>query len=319
MLQGTAGLNFPSWRSANAATPKFEGKIRTLADHRGSFALRDARDVLSGLLTGGGWKISRARSGRSRRTFVATDGSQRLFLKFDAGVDALRRLAELGVTPPVLRAGEYRSHSFVVQPYLRGRHPPHRWFDSHQRELARLVRAYQRDGVLRNLISPLAIPTHQALVNASVDDLEHRSRFALHPRLRARSLARAIGQLRSRSSNLQASELVPTHGDPNLKNFVLTDTVYLMDWDDLALSDPLRDVGQLMWWYLPPSRWDDFFGELGLDGDDHMRDRLFWWVASESLDVALSLTEHGDWDRATEFFDDFAAAIEQRANPHARF
>jgi aminoglycoside phosphotransferase (APT) family kinase protein len=247
------------------------------------------------------------------------NGAQRLFLKFDVDAQALRRLADLAVTPPVLHAGEYHGHSFVVQPYLRGHHPRHRWFDRHHGDLVGLVRAYQRDGHLRNLTSPSIIPTHQALLNAVVDDLEHRSRINSHPRLSAKRLARAIGQLRTLSSNLHAAELVPTHGDPNRKNFVLADGVYLLDWDDLALSDPLRDVGQLMWWYVPPSRWDDFFSELGLDGDDAVRDRLFWWVAAESLDVALTLTRRGSRDSANEFFDDFAAAIEQRPNPHARF
>jgi hypothetical protein len=283
-----------------------------------SLALRDAREVLSGSPFGGSWRISRASSGWSRRTFVATDGVQRLFLKFDVEVEALRRLADLEVMPPVLDAGEYRGHSFVVQPYLRGRHPQRSWFDGHHTELARLVRAYQRDGRLRNLISPSVIPTHRALVDTVIDELEHRYQRLVQLGLRGGSGSggtRAIDRLRTSSGNLQAAELVPTHGDPNLKNFVLANAVYLVDWDDLALSDPLRDVGQLMWWYLPPSRWDDFFGELGLEGDDHLRDRLFWWAAAESLDVALSLAENGDRDGASDFFDDFAAAIEQRPNP----
>lgn len=292
--------------------------VREAPEYSASIAPSDVREVLSGSPFAGNWKVSRAQSGWSRRTFVVADGARRLFLKFDVAVEALQRLADLAVTPPVIHAGEYRGHSFVVQPYLRGRHPHHSWFARHLSELARLVRAYQWDERLRNLISQPIIPTHKALVNRVVEDLEHRSRRYLRSRLRDSNLALAIGQLRTVSSNLQAVELVATHGDPNRKNFVLTNGVYLVDWDELALSDPLRDVGQLLWWYVPLKRWDDFFGEFGLDGDDAVRDRLFWWMAAESLDVALSLTEHGDCATANEFMDDFAAAIERQANPHAR-
>ena len=128
----------------------------------------------------------------------------------------------------------------------------------------------------------------------------------------------AIDLLRRRSGDLLARGLVATHGDPNRKNLILTDGVYLVDWDDLALSDPLRDIGQLLWWYVPRNKWKHFFEHFGLDTDD-APDGLYWWVAAESLDVAIKLAEGRDHLHAQEFLDDFAAAIEQHANPHAPF
>jgi hypothetical protein len=284
-----------------------------------SFAPADAREVLSTSPVGGDWKVWRARSGWSQRTFVAFDGTRRIFLKFGIAVNALRRLAELGVTPAVLHAGEYRGHSFVIQAFIRGRHPHHRWFGRHLPELARLVGAYQRDARLRALVSPTTTLTHTKLVTGVLDDLELRSRGDITPPPQDAPWSEAIGELRRLSTNLRATGLVPTHGDPNPKNFILTNDLYLVDWDDLALSDPLRDVGQLLWWYVPRNRWHAFFELFALDDGPHELDDLYWWVAEESLDVAMKVAERGDLGVVHEFMADFAAAIEQRANPHARW
>jgi hypothetical protein len=284
-----------------------------------SLAPADVREALSTSPLAGDWKVWRAPSGWSQRTFVAFDGKRRIFLKFGVAVDALRRLAELAVTPAVLHAGEYRGQSFVIQAFIRGRHPHHGWFGRHLPELARLVGAYQRDARLRALSSPTITLTHTRVVTGVLDDLELRSRGAITPPPQDAPFLEAIGQLRRLSTKLRPTELVPTHGDPNPKNFILTDDLYLVDWDDLALSDPRRDVGQLLWWYVPRNRWHAFLELFGFDDGPHELDGLYWWVAAESLDVAMKVAERGDARGAGEFLADFAAAIEQRANPHARW
>ena len=52
-------------------------------------------------------------------------------------------------------------------------------------------------------------------------------------------------------------------------------------------------MGPLLWWYVPPDRWPEFFRHYGAELDSAVRDRLFWWTAEESLDVALSLCGEG--------------------------
>lgn len=286
--------------------------------NRLGLAPADGRAVLSTLRLLGAWKVSRARSGWSRRTFVAANGARRLFLKFDVAVDPLVRLGQLGVSPTVLHAGEYLGHSFVVQPYVEGRHPSVRWFEGHLPGLAALVRAYQSDARLRELASFAPPLTYQQHVAGVVDDLEARARSAAARQDADGGLLQAVGLLRRRSGDLHDTDLVATHGDPNRKNLILAEDLSLVDWDDLALSDPLRDVGQLLWWYVPRKRWRDFFELFGTEADG-AHDGLYWWVAAESLDVAIKLAERRNHEHAQEFLDDFAAAIEQQANPHAPF
>lgn len=261
--------------------------------------------------------MSRPRSGSTGRSFVVREGSRRLFVKFDVPVIALRRLADLRVTPPVLHQGNYRGRSFVIQPGVESRHPTRGWLEAHLGEVARIVRAYQGDLPLRELISPASIPTHNEHIEHVVSDLERRSRSGPRARSGEGRFGEATRQLRRQGRALQPAELVATHGDPNLKNFVLADCVYLVDWDDLAHSDPIRDVGQLLWWYVPINRWEHSFELFGLGGGDAVLDRLYWWVAAESLDVALRFAEGGHDEEADEFMRDFAAAIEQQPNPRS--
>src|SRR5205085_7082151 len=127
------------------------------------------------------------------------------------------------------------------------------------------------------LVKPPGIPSHQAHVAAFIERLERQSRGA--DQGASARFGMAIDQLWERSTSLAPTDLVPTHGDPNWKNFVLSQTLCLVDWDDAALPDPLRDIGQLMWWYVPPKRWGDFFRAFGLVDDEVSRDGLFWWAA----------------------------------------
>lgn len=58
----------------------------------------------------------------------------------------------------------------------------------------------------------------------------------------------------SQSTHLQPAPLVPTHPDPSPVNLLVTEnSLILIDWDDVSLSDPLRDIGVMLWWYLPRS------------------------------------------------------------------
>jgi aminoglycoside phosphotransferase (APT) family kinase protein len=241
-----------------------------------------------------------------------------LFLKFDVAVDVLRRLADLGVAPPVLDSGEHRGHSFAVQPFVGGGYPPKAWFGAHLLEVTMLVSAYHADARLRELIAPSPEPQYHAHVTELLAGYDRRAQSA-GSRGVDLGFAPAVARLREMSRELKATRLVPTHGDPNNKNFVMLNEVHalLVDWDDLGLSDPFRDVGQILWWYVPPPGWPAFLDRLHLDSDAEAMRSLYWWVGAESLDVALSLAEHGMHEKAAAFIDDFEAALAQRPNPHA--
>lgn len=112
--------------------------------------------------------------------------------------------------------------------------------------------------------------------------------------------------------------MVPVHPDPNTKNLLLVDTRLMMvDWDNLQLSDPMRDAGQLLWWYVSPKQWPIFFQAYGLELDENLVNRIYWWAARTSFAIALWHIEH-EFD-CTSFLQDFLAALNKMNNPRAVF
>jgi hypothetical protein len=239
--------------------------------------------------------------GSSERTFVAT-GPETVVVRLDADPRVLRRLAEIGVGPVVVAAGEHDGRTFVIQESVDGDVASAGWMRANARAVADLVATYARDRELTRLAVPLTTDSYasallaQARLVLPAGCMEEVERLV--------DLAPAAGE----------TPAVASHGDPNASNFLVGERLLLVDWDDLRCADPMRDVGQLAWWYLPEPAWPDFVAAAGVTWDAAARDRLFWWVAAESLDVALRLLpDHPG--AAEDFLADFDAAIAGDPNP----
>jgi thiamine kinase-like enzyme len=114
--------------------------------------------------------------------------------------------------------------------------------------------------------------------------------------------------------------MVPAHNDPNNKNFLLAgDRIYIIDWDDIVLSDPLRDTGLLLWWYVPGRKWREFFTTYEQPLNESTLQRIYWWGARASLRVALWYDRKRDEQAVGAFVTDFLAVLNRRQNPHAPF
>ena len=224
-------------------------------------------------------------------------------MRLDADPEVHARLSATGVTPTVVGSGTAGRRTFVVQRRVDGGGVDGGRMAALWRQTAELLRRVHADPALGALASPLS-PAE--LVETSI------------ARLRADHPAQAGGrELLSRVERPPSAPSVPTHGDPNASNFLFDGSLWLVDWDDLRLADPMRDIGQVAWWYLDRSAWAEFTAAAGAPFGPGALDRLFWWVAAESLDVAVRL-EPSDPDAAAGFFADMAAALAHEPNPRRR-
>ncbi|MFN2484167.1 MAG: phosphotransferase family protein [Candidatus Limnocylindria bacterium] len=235
------------------------------------------------------------------------NGRRKVFVKVDARVEVLRRLGELGVAPPVIAVGALAGRTLVIQEWVSGRHPDRPWFARRLLDWGTLVRTYQDDETIMRL-----------LASSTLAPAGYANRMLALATSSAPEMTDAARGLHELAVRLGSAEPVPTHGDPNASNFVLSRRrAYLVDRDDAALADPLRDIGQLLWWYVASTQWPRFFEWAETEFDDDVRDRLYWWVAAESLDVALRLHAEGKHPDARAFLTDAVAALEHRPNPRA--
>lgn len=243
---------------------------------------------------------------------------ERVFIKLDVPVAALQRLGEIGVAPRVIASEMLDGNSYVVQEYITGNYPDWRWFAHHLPTLAAFIKRYQSDQLLTSLLAANAPISYAEHVARNLALLENQFISLPAEELYTPMIVSAFEKLKARSTRLQAVPLVPVHPDPNTKNILLTnDTLLMVDWDDIQLSDPMRDAGLLLWWYVAQHKWHEFFEAYGLTMDDTLVERIYWWTARTSFAIALWHVEHGYDCRA--FLLDFLAAVDGESNPHAVF
>jgi hypothetical protein len=264
--------------------------------------LRDAVDVLLG---DGPYRLS-SLGGSTGRMFRASAKGRTVVVRLDANEAVLRRLAEIAVGPQVVASGELDGRGLVVQEYAAAGSADAGWLAAHADDVAALVTRYQSDGQLALLAgSELTAPSYASSLVAAAERL---------PREPGATVVGMAARLAVRAANLPISTAVATHGDPNSENFLTGPRPLLVDWDDLRLADPMRDIGQLAWWYLPEAAWPALLAGTGQVFAEPALDRLYWWVAAESLDVGLRVFADSP-ALATAFFEDATAALARQPNP----
>jgi hypothetical protein len=256
------------------------------------------RDVLDG----SGWQVSEPR-GSMGATRLARRGDAAVAVKVvDTPLAVLNRLSELGVTPPVLAAGEHEGRGYIVQQAVSGPSPDHEWFASNVQPWAAMVGSYLGDEQLHRLVE--AIPAFWRL---TVPDAVAMIDSQPTPRtvaLREPSYSRYIARWRRQSEGIVELPMRPIHPDPHWHNYVIADgQPYLLDWDYIDLSDPLRDVGVQVWGFLPRRLWAAFLRAVGLELSDELELAIHWWAAFK-----LALNAH--WNDRND--DEQGAAFHAR-------
>ncbi len=264
------------------------------------------------------WTIAPPEDGQQKACFVAQSGLQKVFIKFAVPLAPLLRLGEIGVAPRVLASGTADGIPYVVQEYITGNYPDWQWFAEHLSTLATFIRRYHADAQLAALLVREASTNYAEYIASDIASLEARFTSLASDVLHIPEITAAFAALKVQAKHLQPVALVPIHADPNTKNILLlVDKMLMVDWDDLRLSDPMQDIGLLLWWYVAQQHWPDFFQNYGLPINEQLTDRVFWWAARSSFAIALWHIEH-HYD-CTSFLKDFVAAVRKESNPHAVF
>lgn len=277
-----------------------------------------ARRILQKRFSSENWTITLPKDGRQQECYVAQSETQRVFLKFHTPITALQRLSEIGVAPRLLGSDIDEGKLYIVQEYITGTYPDWRWFAGHLSSLASFVLCYHNDQPLTELLAENGHSDYKKYIEADLARLENQY-ASLHTEvLHTSEVSAAFNRLIRQAERLRPVQLVPVHPDPNTKNILLVgDTIFMIDWDDVLLSDPMRDVGLLLWWYVSQGQWSEFFDAYGLAMDEDITERIFWWAARTSFAVALWHVEY-EYD-CTSFLRDFLAALNREGNPRAVF
>jgi len=259
------------------------------------------------------WRVAPPPAGMQKEAYIAQSDQHTLFVKFDADTPAWSRLADIGATPPILGMGTYQGRPYLIQQFVEGTYPNRAWFAQHIEVLAHFISRYHHDTQLTELLSAPPRQSYTDHIQQQVTMLTGAMATASSDMFKTDQARHAFAQFSEQAKRLQPVPLVPTHADPSPANMlVTTHGMTMLDWDDVLLSDPMRDVGLVLWWYLPQRAWQAFFDVYGTPME---RDRIFWWVAKRSVELALWFdTRHAD-EPARAFLDDFYRAVQHQPNP----
>lgn len=258
------------------------------------------------------WQVSEP-LGSLGTTRMAHRGRAAVVVKLvDTPLDIMKRLSELGVTPQVITAGEHAGVPYLVQEVVSGPHPDHDWFGSNVARWAEMVGRYLDDVLLRQMLA--AVPGRWRV---SVDDASTFFDEAPAPRsaaLQAQSFQAAFEEWQQQSETIVSLPLRPIHPDPHWNNYVIAaGRPYLIDWEHIDLSDPMRDVGYQIWGFLRQRQWGEFLERVGLSGAGGLDGAVCWWAGFKVLMNAFWNDSQGDERGAAFHAELFRAAVEQRA------
>lgn len=279
----------------------------------------DITHTLHGAGLGDGWDVTATAHGSTGRTFVARRDNAAVFVKLGPVHPAFERLADLGVTPPILACGD-DGEGFTIFRYVEGVVPDRIWMGEHADLMVDILNVVQQDEVLTDVLaSDAPVPTLGEHLAAVVARLTERVKRASAPVFQSPGIEVTLERLRTAPHPVDNVPLVPTHTDPSPPNVLVTpERTYLVDWDGIRLSDPLRDIGLLLWWFVPHERWTATLRRAWLPDAASAAavDRVYWWSALNSLRVALWIDRHGSNNAAVRsFLEDFTAAAHHLPNP----
>jgi len=274
--------------------------------------MQEIKEKLKQLYPNGQWSINDSPVGASRQAYIAENGQKKLFIKFDVRTSTLKRLSELGVTPALVYAGAEGSKPYIFQEFVEGKQPDKSWYVAHLEELAGFISKYHKDEILKGLLSSDQEQTYQEHIIKELEYMADNLKAVQSAVFEKKEVKDGINTLKEESKSLKPVPLVPTHSDPNPQNFLLTPKgLTMVDWDDIVLSDPMKDISLILWWYIPRSKWTDFLKIYGQDLDE---EKIYWWIARATLSIAAWYDKRGNSEYAKFFVDDFLLALQHKNN-----
>ncbi|WP_249872317.1 phosphotransferase family protein [Oceanobacillus saliphilus] len=232
-----------------------------------------------GQVLGIGWKITPA-GGLTGDAFVAEKDNRRLFLKRNSS-PFLAVLSAEGIVPKLIWTKRMENGDVITaQEWLEGRSlKAHEM--QHQRVADILHKIHHSSELLHMLLRMGRKPatSDDSLKNIK-EMLNSRGLIANYVEVQT-----AIDHLEQLLPNTRNQNLVVCHCDINHNNLILTEdgNIFLVDWDNAMIADPVTDFGMLLKWYIPIENWNDWLIKYGVTPNSNLFERMYWYLLHDAL------------------------------------
>ncbi|KKI91635.1 phosphotransferase [Bacillus sp. SA1-12] len=226
---------------------------------------------------GSEWKITPAGGATGDAYFAERDG-QELFLKRNSS-PFLAVLSAEGIVPKLVWTKRMENGDVITaQHRLNGKEL--KPIDMNGSNVAQLLQKIHRSKELLDMLKRLG---KQPLTpNSIIEDIQQAVAFE---RIEQPEIHQAIALLLSQLPEVQCDEFVVCHCDVNHNNWLLSETnqLYLIDWDGAMIADPAIDIGILLYWYIDEADWEDWLASYGLELNERLLTRIYWYVLLQAL------------------------------------
>lgn len=262
------------------------------------------------------WQLDHPQQGfNTGQRFFATSKRHKVFIKLGIDHRIIKHLSDLHITPRYLAGGPLADTHIAVQEFVDATHPDTQWYVANKRTMAHLLQTLHRQSQLRAYLPEVADETYRSLYARYIQQTreEYYQCLAKIEGTRKQMIEGLLDAYEQRLPFVRGEGLVPSHCDPNPGNVLATAAgAYLIDWDQLHLSDPIRDIAQVLWWQYPLAEWDELLGLFAIDlTNEQQRERFFLSVSIWSLHVSLFFTQLPHERYAAEFLIDAQRTFHQ--------
>lgn len=227
---------------------------------------------------GDGWKLTPA-GGLTGEAFFAEKGDKQLFLKRNSS-PFLAVLSAEGIVPKLVWTKRMENGDVITaQEWLKGRELKPQ--DMKDQRVANLLHKIHHstellDMLMRIGIKPLTSDDKLHLIKVKLTELG-----LLHNN----DIQKALQNLEILLPKTRNQKLVVCHNDLNHNNLLMSDddSLYLIDWDNASIADPASDFGLILNWYIPNDEWDEWLKQYGVNEDDYIFERMYWYLLMDSL------------------------------------
>lgn len=230
-------------------------------------------------ILGKDWKITPA-GGLTGDAYVAEKNNKKLFLKRNSS-PFLAVLSAEGIVPKLIWTRRMENGDVITaQEWVEGRELNPTEMQHHQ--VAELLHKIHHSSELLHMLMRLG----KKPVTPDGGFTMIKQRLATSELCAGNEEVRlALTYLEQLLPITRKQKQVVCHGDLNHNNLLLTDegNLFLIDWENAMIADPITDYGAVLQWYIPKENWDDWLSEYGVTKDKHLMERMYWYLLLDSL------------------------------------
>jgi hypothetical protein len=260
--------------------------------------------------------------GWGNETYFARSREKHCFIKLGIQIERYRVMASIGLTPPLLTAGQLvDGTSIIVQDAIDGRMPSRKDYRDHLEQFATAIKTFHQSPELQRSLPPVPSGSYNILAYQALEQLRRKWQVhrALVPSV-AGFIDESLDELGRQVHKFQGQGAVASHNDINQGNWLLSadDRLYLLDLESMSLDDPALDMGATLWWYYPPGLRGRFLKLAGYPDDAEFKRRMQLRMSMHCLNILLP--REGSFDEFDscsfpESLVDFRASLAGEENP----